>query len=168
MFSTLLSFLNVDQEAALPELWFTLAATPKKQEFSAVRELLEAYSRTNMAFISQAPIVSPKLVTDITSITFIGNHPDDLKSGLQPFIVMDGSEDHRSAAQDLAHAYALLSEQDVGLSYSDLSNLKLPKDLWVHPVTFFELEKSLGLFSNLLCFLDGLHKAVLYTTISQN
>jgi hypothetical protein len=43
----------------------------------------------------------------------------------------------------------LLYERDYGLSYSDLSSLKIP-ELRAHPVTFFELEKSLGLFGNLI------------------
>jgi hypothetical protein len=155
MLPTLLSYLEIQDETELPDFWFTLAATPKKQEFNIIREAFDAYSRTPEAFLPLAPVPSPKLVTDLTSIRFVGDSPDDLQTGIQPFFIMDGSEEHRSATQELARSYALLSEQAVGLSYADLSTLKLPKDLRSHPINFFELEKSLGLFGNLLTILLG-------------
>ena len=99
---TLKSCLDVEDEGQLPEFWFTLAATPKKQEFSVIRKLLEAHSRSPQAFINNAPIPSPKLVSDLTTITFVADHPDDLKMGIQPFIVMDGSEDYHLATQEVA------------------------------------------------------------------
>jgi hypothetical protein len=155
LFSTLKACLNVNEETELPEFWFTLAATPKKQEFSVIRDLLEAFSRSPHAFLNTAPIPSPKLVSDLSTITLVADHPDDLKTGLQPYIVMDGSEDYRLATQDIARNYALLSERDFSLSYADLSHFKVPKDLRGHPVTFFELEKSLGMFGNLISVVLG-------------
>jgi len=155
---TLKSCLDVEDKGQLPEFWFTLAATPKKQEFSVIRKLLEAHSRSPQAFINNAPIPSPKLVSDLTTITFVADHPDDLKMGIQPFIVMDGSEDYHLATQEVARTYALLAERDFGLSYSDLANFNIPKELRGHPVTFYELEKRLGMFSNLLhVILGGQH-----------
>jgi hypothetical protein len=44
-------------------------------------------------------------------------------------MVMDGSEDYRIATQELARNYMLLSEQEFGLSYSDLEQFKVSKDL---------------------------------------
>jgi hypothetical protein len=150
LFNVLKSLLNVQEEAELPELWFTLAAATKKQEFSVVREALDAFSKSEQAYINTAPIPSPKLVSDLTTITFVSDHPDDLKTGVQPFVVMDGSEDYRLASQELARNYTLLSEREFGLNFADLDHFKLPKDLRAHPITFFELEKSLGLFGNLI------------------
>jgi hypothetical protein len=89
MFPALLSLLSVAQEADLPEFWLTLAATPKKQKFRIVREALDAYSRSENAFLPLAPVPSPKLVSNLTSLTFVSDHPDNLKTGLHPFIVMD-------------------------------------------------------------------------------
>jgi len=142
------AFLNIADENDLLEFWFSLAAAPKKQEFSVIRESLDAYSSTDGAFLNVAPVPSPKLVSDLTTITFVSDHPDDLKTGIQPFVVMDGSEEYRLAAQDLARNYTFLVEKDLGMSYTDLSSLKLPKDLRSHPTSNFELEKSLGLFGN--------------------
>jgi hypothetical protein len=83
----------MQEEANLAEFWFSLAVAPKEQEFSIVREALDAFSRSDQAFLKTVPIPSPKLVSDLTTITYISNHPDDLKTGILPFVVMDGSED---------------------------------------------------------------------------
>jgi len=155
LFNTLKLLLNVADENDLPEIWFTLAAASKKQEFSVIRDALDAFSRTPQAYTTAAPVPTPKLVSDLTTITFAADHPDDLKTGIQPFVVMDGSEEYRHAAQDLARNYTLLSEQNLSLQFSDLTQLKLPKDLRAHPITYFELEKSLGLFGNLLHVILG-------------
>jgi len=155
LFNKLKACLNVTEEAELPDFWFTLAATPKKQEFSVIRDLLEAFSCSPHAFLNTAPIPSPKLVSDLSTIMLVADHPDDLKTGLQPYIVMDGSEDYRLATQDIARNYSLLSERDFSLSYADLAHFKVPKDLRGHPVTFFKLEKSLGMFGNLISVVLG-------------
>ncbi len=158
LFTILKSLLNAQDEAALPDFWFALAVASKKQEFSVVREALDLFSCSEAAFINTAPIHTPKLVSDLTTITFVSDHPDDIKTGLQPFVVMDGSEDYRLASQDLARNYTVLAEREIGLHYSDLDHFKLPKDLRAHPITFYELEKSLGLFGNLIhVVLGALH-----------
>jgi len=127
-----------------------LAATKKKQEFATVRDCLETYARGVTAFCPFAPIPTPKLLSDLSTLTFVGDHPDDLKTGLQPFIAMDGSEEFRAAAQELARSYSIMIEQEIGVSYADLDRFKLPKELRAHPTNHFELEKSLGIFGNLL------------------
>jgi len=150
LYNNLKAYLNVTEDDSLPDLWFTLAASSKRQEFSVVREAPDAFSRTDLAFINIAPVPTPKLVSDLTTITFVSDHSDNLKTGIQPFVVMEGSEDYRLAVQDLAREYILLSEREFGLSYADLSHFKVPKELRGHPITFYELEKSLGMFGNLL------------------
>jgi hypothetical protein len=40
LFSTVKSLLDIQEEAELPEFWFTLAAATKKQEFSIFPALL--------------------------------------------------------------------------------------------------------------------------------
>ncbi len=101
-------YLDVNEEANLPDFWFHLTTAPKKQEFSIIYEFLDAHACSPQAFIPLAPIPTPKLLTDLTSVTFLADHQDDLKTGLQPFIVRDGSEDHRTASLDLARSFDLL------------------------------------------------------------
>jgi hypothetical protein len=150
LFDSLLNYLNVATEQELPDFWFRFATAKKKQEFGTVRDALEKYARGPQAFGPFAPIPTPKLLSDFSSITFVGEHADDTKTGLQPFMEMDGSEDFRAAAHELARTYTMLSERELGISFSDLDNFKLPKDVRGHPTTFFELEKSLIIFDNLI------------------
>lgn len=156
LFDSLKSFLDVQEEDELPDFWFQLAAAPKKQEFSIIKEYLNAHSRSARAFMPLSPIPSPKLHSDLMTVTFVGDHPDDLKTGIQPFVVMDGSEQHRAAALDLTRSFNLLFEREYGLAYADLDRFKLSKDLRSHPITFFEFERNLGMFGNLLDAILGI------------
>jgi hypothetical protein len=40
-------------------------------------------------------------MSDLSSITFVRDHPDDTKTGVQPFMDMDCAEEFRAAAQEL-------------------------------------------------------------------
>jgi len=155
LFPSLKRYLGVEEEAQLPEFWFSLASAKKKQEFSVVKEALEAYSRSNATFYNLAPVPTPKLVSDLVTVNFVADHPDDLKTGIQPFTIMDGSEEYRTAAQSVAERYTMLAGQDFAIQYNDLEQFKVPKDIRAHPITFFELEKSLGLFGNLMAVVLG-------------
>jgi hypothetical protein len=95
---SLKNLLAVQEEEELPEFWFQFASANKKQEFSVLRDYLELYARSEHAFTSTPPILSPKLHSDLATITFVADHDNDLKTGIQPFIAMDGSEEYRSAA----------------------------------------------------------------------
>jgi len=150
LYPTLQSLLSVQDEQDLPEFWFSFANATKKQEFGVLKQALDAYAKSDTAFVPQAPIPTPKLVADLTTVTLVADHKDDLKSGLQPFIVMDGSEEFRLASLKVAQSYMALSEQQIGLKLSDLAQLDVPKDLRSHPTNFYGLEKSLGLFGNLI------------------
>jgi len=150
LFDNLKSLLNVTEEDQLPEFWFSLAAASKKHEFGVVKQAFDAYARSNTAFIPQPPIPTPKLVNDLATINLVADHNDDLKTGIQPFVVMDGSEEFRLASLKIAQQYMIMAEQSLGLKVSDLAQLDVPKDLRAHPTTFYGLEKSLGLFGNLM------------------
>jgi hypothetical protein len=150
LFRSLLNYLNVDQEQDLPDFWFGFAAAKKKQEFGTVRDALETYARGATAFGPFAPIPTPKLLSDLGSITFVGDHPDDLKTGINPFNAMDGSEEFRAAAHELARSYIMLAEQGMAITFSDLDHFKLPKDIRCHPTNFYEMEQSLAIFGNML------------------
>jgi hypothetical protein len=90
------------------------------------------------------------MVSNLNTPTFIADHPDDLKTGLQPFVVMDGSKAFCSESLKNAQNYTLLSEHNFGLSFNDFAHFNLPKELQTHPISFFESEKGLGLFGSLI------------------
>jgi hypothetical protein len=150
LLDSLKHYLHVEDEQDLPEFWFQFAAATKNQEFSVLRDYLELYARSEHAFISASPVLSPKLHADLATVTFVADHHNDLKTGIQPFIAMDGSEEHRAAAMELARSYSLLYERDHGVSLANLDKLKVPRELRSYPSTFYDLERSLGLFGNLL------------------
>jgi hypothetical protein len=95
-----MDYLQVVDETDLPLLWHQWANSNKRQEFSVLRELLDTFSRGPQAFYNLSPVVSAKLVQDLLSFTFLGESQDDLKSGIQPFIIADGSEEYRRANLD--------------------------------------------------------------------
>lgn len=75
--------------------------------------------------------------------------PDDTKTGLQPFIVADGSAEHRQANLELSRMYSFLASGENALLLADLELLK-SKEVASIPLTYFELERNLGMFGNLL------------------
>jgi hypothetical protein len=149
LLDSLKHYLHVQEEQELPEFWFQFAAASKMQEFSVLRDYLELYARSEQAFIAASPILTPRLHSDLATVTFVADHLNDLKAGIQPFMAMGGSEEYHAAAMELAHSYGLLYERDHGVSLSDLAQLKVP-DLQSYPSNFYDLERNLGLFRNLL------------------
>ncbi len=145
----LMDYLQVRDEIDLPLLWHQWANANKRQEFSVLRELLDSYSRSAEAFYNMSPVVSAKLVQDLLSFTFVGDSQEDLKTGLQPFIIADGSEEYRRANLELAKTYGLLHDSEYGITYADLQALEA-KEVQSIPLSYFELEKCLGMFGNLL------------------
>ena len=108
LLDSLKKMLNVQEEPELPEFWFQFAAAKKKQEFSILWEFLESYSRSEHAFINMAPIATPKLHSDLSTITFVADHHDNLKTGIRPFAVMDRSEEFGASAMELSRSFGLL------------------------------------------------------------
>jgi hypothetical protein len=111
----LMDYLQIGNEMDLPQLWHQWANASKRQEFRVLREILEAYARGPEAFSHLAPVVSAKLVQDLLMFTFIGDSQDDIKVGLQPFTVADGSEEFRLANLELARIYGLLNDSSHGV-----------------------------------------------------
>jgi hypothetical protein len=111
----LMDYLQIGNEMDLPQLWHQWANASKRQEFRVLREILEAYARGPEAFSHLAPVVSAKLVQDLLTFTFIGDSQDDIKVGLQPFTVANGSEEFRLANLELARIYGLLNDSSHGV-----------------------------------------------------
>lgn len=101
------------------------------------------------AFNSCIPVVSAKLVQYLQSFTFVADTMDDLKTGLQPFIIADGSTDHCQANPEVARLHGLLSSGEQAVMLSDLEALKA-KEVTSIPLNYFELECNLGMFGTLL------------------
>jgi hypothetical protein len=142
-------YLLIPDEMLLPPLWHKLANCNKREEFNVLSKQMHSYARSTDAFSSCHPITSVKLVQDLLSFTFLGDSTDDIKSGLQPFIIADGSAEHRQANLESACTYGMLNAGDHSLMLLDLETLKARETQSI-PITYFELERNLGMFGNLL------------------
>ncbi len=91
--------------------------------------------------------------------TFVGVSPDDVKTGIQPFIIVEGSSEHRQANLEVAGLYGLLNSGEPSIMLSDLEQLKT-KELKALPMQYFKLERNLGMFGNLLGTVLGTRHAL--------
>ncbi len=100
-------------------------------------------------FSPNSPIVSICLVQDLQNFIFVSETLDDIKTGLQPFVIADGSAEHRQANLELSRTYGMLNLGENSLLLADLEAHKA-KEVQSIPLTYFELERNLGMFGNLL------------------
>jgi hypothetical protein len=89
------SYLQVEDEINLPPLWHQLANCTKRQEFNVLSNMLQSHARSPDAFSTCAPIASAKALQDVLNFTFVSETTDDIKTGIQPFIIADASAEHR-------------------------------------------------------------------------
>jgi hypothetical protein len=142
-------YLEIADERDLPQLWHNWANCKKRQEFQVLAEQLQAYTCSPEAYSANTPIVTSKLVQDLQNFIFVGDSMDDLKTGLQPFIIAEGSAEHRQANLEISHTYGLLQSGEQSLMLADLEALQA-REVASIPLTYFELERNLGMFGTLL------------------
>jgi hypothetical protein len=88
-------------------------------------------------------------VQDLLSFAFVGDSPDDTKTGIQPFVIAEGSTEHRQANLEVARLYGLLNSGEQSIMLNDLEQLK-SKEVTRLPMNYFELERNLSMFGNFL------------------
>lgn len=150
----LLEFLQVANEMDLPPIWHSWSNCSKHQEVQVLRDALDAFARTANAFSTLVPIVTAHLVQDLLTFQFLGQSIDDIKTGLHPFIIMDRNAEHCQVNTKMAHLYGLLTAGDAACSLADLEALAA-KEIRSVPLTYWELEKCLGMFGNLIAVILG-------------
>jgi hypothetical protein len=151
----LLKYLQIADERDLPELWNKWANCTKRQEFHVLQDTLAAFARSNAAYLATSPVVTAKLVKDLLNFQFVGDSADDIKAGLHPFVISDGNTEHRQSNLEVACLYGLQTSGDTNCSLADLEALK-DKEKRLVPLTYWELEKTLGMFGNLISVVLGL------------
>jgi hypothetical protein len=150
----LLELLLVQNEMDLPQVWHSWLNCAKRQEVQVLRDALDAFARSAEAFSTAVPLVMACLVQDLLTFQFLGQSIDDIKSGLHPFIITDGASKNRHLNMEVARLYGLLTAGDATCSLSDLEALSA-KEVCSVPLTYWELEKSLGMFGNLIAVILG-------------
>jgi hypothetical protein len=150
----LLEYLLVADEALLPPKWHLWLNRTKKQEVQVLRDYLDSFARTAEAFSTSTPFITPRLVQEFLEFNFLGTGADDIKGGLQPFIIVDGNSKQWQSNLETARLYGLLMAGDASISLADLEALS-SKEIKSIPLTYWELEKTLGMFGNLIRTLLG-------------
>jgi hypothetical protein len=150
----LMEYLQIADEADLPVIWHSWSNCSKRLEAQVLRDTLEASARTADAFSSAVPIVTARLVQDLLAFNFIGQSSEDIKTGLHPFIIADGNSEHHQTNTEVARLYGLLNSVEATISLSDLEALSA-KEVQSIPLTYWELEKMLGMFRNLIGVILG-------------
>lgn len=95
----------------------------------------------------------------------MGDSQDDLKAGLQPFIVVDGFKEFRCSNLELASIYGGFAWQQSSHHVCQLASPQSKRGQ-VSSSNYFELEKSLGMFGNLLDVALGSHHPLTVTFIA--
>jgi hypothetical protein len=145
----LLDLLLNQSEANLPPLWHRWANCTKKQDVQVLQETLDEFARSHKAFSTGVPIVMLCLVQDLLAFNFMGQSADDIKTGLHPFIIADGNAEYSQVNAELARIYGLINAGEATCSLADLEALSA-KEVRSVPLTMWEMEKTLGMFGNLL------------------
>ena len=133
----LLEYCNVAAEIHLPGLWLLLANSSKKQDINILQDEVTNDAVGPNGFGWTALIISPQLVQDLVSPIFVVPSADDIKTGLQPFMVINGTKEHRANNIEVAQDYGFLVDGAVGISYDSLTSLRV-KETRSLSVTFFE------------------------------
>jgi hypothetical protein len=100
-------------------------------------DLLHSYSRGPEAFSTCTPVVNLCLVQDLLNFSLVAETVDDLKIGLQPFIIADGSAEHRQANLELARTYGLLNSGKQPLLLADMEAFKIQGST-IHPIDLLQ------------------------------
>jgi hypothetical protein len=152
----LMEYLQVGDEADLPPIWHNWSNCAKRLEAQVLRDTLDAFARSTDAFSSALPVVTARLVQDLLAFNFIGMSSEDIKTGLHPFIIADGNSEHRQTNTEVARLYGLLNAGEATCSLADLEALTA-KEVRSVPLTYWELEKTLGMFGNLIGVILGIN-----------
>jgi hypothetical protein len=141
--------MAIADEAYLPPVWHAISQCTKKQEILVFAQETEAFACSAHCFNRVAPVVTPKLYQGLVAFWFSPKFSDDITCGLHPFAISLGNEEQHQAHIDLARQFHLLTSNDHSIMLSDLERFE-KKFAHSIPVNYFEMERCLGMFGNLL------------------
>jgi hypothetical protein len=150
----LLRFTQSLQEEEVPEIYLKIAKANKAEVRKLIQSIMIERSTAPTAYCNVPLIVTPSIASMITDFDFVAADPDQLSLGLQPFIINNGTAEHRSASLITARQFDLLEDSRTGVALQDLEAL-LAKETKHVPLTFMETETTLALFGDLMVVLLG-------------
>jgi hypothetical protein len=101
----LMHLAQVATSDQLPPVWQALAAAPTAQQRNIIQLALEEAMQLCAPGGLVTNIVTPSLAKKIVALEFRMNNPDDLSTGVQPFILVQTTPTERQSAQQLVDVY---------------------------------------------------------------
>jgi hypothetical protein len=164
---TLLRLAQVATAANLPHMWHDLAGSTKKAHQRNIIQMAmdEALDRVSPGG-GWAYIVTPSVAKKITGLEFRMSNPDNLSTGIQPFILVQTSPSEKEAAETLVHAYDIVMG-GASASATDAHAL-VSNDPAILPSTLLQARASLQVFQAIVlmtlgedhAWTQGLHQFV--------
>ena len=155
-------FCNVATADQLPPLWSAFAGAPKAQRVSTLQSAVD-----NAREVMNLPLAVPvtvALTTKVVTASLAGTNPEDLKSGIHPFLFGLRSADELSAIAENNARFMHLHAGAGTPSLADVQLLSQPDEIRA-ATTFDRLERSLDTFLPFWAALVGLgHETVNYFT----
>jgi hypothetical protein len=102
---SLLRVAQVATAADLPPLWQELAETNKTQRRLVIQRALDEALQLVIPGGGRSHVVTPSLAKKVCDLEFRMTNPEDLVTGIQPFVLVQTTPGERQAAQTLVDSY---------------------------------------------------------------
>lgn len=102
---SLLRITQTATSAELPPLWQELAETNKTQRRLVIQRSLDEALQVVIPGGGRSHVITPSLAKKICDLEFRMTNPEDLATGLQPFVLVQTTPSERQAAQTLVDSY---------------------------------------------------------------
>jgi hypothetical protein len=141
-FPLLLRFNRVDQVEEVAPIWARLANSHKSEHQTIMQqEFAKVCTARGLAPELHCPVVTTKLKQMVLSFNFAGTGPDDLASGMSPFLVTYAGAKDYYQAQEVASVTHQLDQGTQNASLADIQAIKVsekvrfPSDLHQTSIT---------------------------------
>jgi hypothetical protein len=102
---SLLRLAQVATSGELPPLWQGLATATKTHQRSIIQMAIDEALQVIAPGGGRAYIVTPSVAKKVACLEFRMSNPEDLATGLQPFILVQTTPGERQSAQALVHVF---------------------------------------------------------------
>jgi hypothetical protein len=151
---TLLQVAQVATAADLPQMWHDLASATKKAQQRNIIQMAMDEALNRVAPGGGWPyIVTPSLAEKVVGLQYRMSNPDNLSTGIQPFILVQTSAGDRQAAETLVHMYDTVMG-GTSATVTDAQAL-VSNDPAILPRTLLQARASLQVFQALLLMTLG-------------
>jgi hypothetical protein len=145
----LLRVAQVGTAAELPRMWHDLASATKKAQQRNIIQMAMDEALNRVAPGGGWPyIVSPSLAEKVVGLQYRMSNPDNLSTGIQPFILVQTSASERQAAETLVHVYDTVMG-GASATVTDAQAL-VSNDTAIIPKTLMQARSALQVFQALL------------------